>query len=292
MQGMIDAKALLDRFLGAGLSGQQGQRPSGSPSGTSPWGAPPPAGNTSGGGLAGGLAQAAQQILGRGGASGGSGLGSSGLGGSGLGGSLGGLAGLTAAGGLLGTMLGKKSGKRGGGGGLLSHGGAAVLGALAHRAWQNWQAGQAPQAAPTVTARDVEAVEPRFLPGAAPAAGGEAFELSLIRAMIGAARSDGHIDAEERARIFEQVEKAGLDAEAKAFVFDTLDAPIGVSEVAAAARTPEQAAEIYLVSCLAMDPDEPAERAYLAALAHRLKLPEGLAEHLGRQAEAAIRPAG
>lgn len=285
MQGMIDAKALLDRFLGAGGAGQQGQRPSGSPSGTSPWGAPPPAGNTSGGGLAGGLAQAAQQILGRGGASGG------GLGGGGLGGSLGGLAGITAAGGLLGTMLGKKSGKRGGGG-LLSHGGAAVLGALAHRAWQNWQAGQAPQAAPTVTARDVEAVEPRFLPGAAPAAGGEAFELSLIRAMIGAARADGHIDAGERARIFEQVEKAGLDAEAKAFVFDTLDAPIGVSEVAAAARTPEQAAEIYLVSCLAMDPYEPAERAYLAALAHRLKLPEGLAEHLGRQAEAAIRPAG
>jgi uncharacterized membrane protein YebE (DUF533 family) len=138
----------------------------------------------------------------------------------------------------------------------------------------------------------VDAVEPRFLPGAIPAAGGEPFELSLIRAMIGAARADGHIDVDERNRIFEQVEKAGLDAEAKAFVFDSLNAPIGVTEVAAAARTPEQASEIYLVSRLAVNPDELAERAYLQALAHRLNLPDGLVAHLDRQVEAASRSGG
>jgi len=186
-------------------------------------------------------------------------------------GGLGGFAGGAAAGGILGMLLG---GKRKGG--LLSHGGAAVVGALAHRAWQNWQAGQA-SPGPAVS-------DERFLPGAAPAANGEAFELSLIRAMIGAARADGHIDAAEQGRIFTQVEKAGLDAEAKAFVFDTLNAPIGVSEVAAAARTPEQAAELYLVSRMAMDVDQPAERAYLAALAHRLALPGDLVTMLDREA--------
>jgi uncharacterized membrane protein YebE (DUF533 family) len=260
--GMIDAKGLLERFLGPGgaaaLGGGAGNQPGPS---ASPWGAPQ---SSSGGG---GLAEQAQQALGR-------------LGGAG------GFAGGAATGGLLGLLLGnKKLRKRGGG--LLSHGGAAVLGALAHRAWQNWQAGQAPATAAPATARDAETVDARFLPGAVPAAGGEAFELSLIRAMIGAARADGHIDATERGRIFEQVEKAGLDSEAKAFVFDTLNAPIGVTEVAAAARTPEQAAELYLVSRLAVDPDEAAERAYLEALAHRLKLPDGLAAHLDRQADAA-----
>jgi uncharacterized membrane protein YebE (DUF533 family) len=270
---MIDAKGLLEHFLGPGgtaaLGGgtQSGHAapPATSPT-ASPWGAPQAA---SGGG---GFAEQAQQALGR-------------LGGAG------GMAGGVAAGGLLGLLLGNKK-LRKGGGGLVTHGGAAVLGALAHRAWQNWQAGQAPATAAPATASDAEAVDQRFLPGATPAAGGEAFELSLIRAMIGAARADGHIDATERGRIFEHVEKAGLDSEAKAFVFDTLNAPIGVSEVAAAARTPEQAAEIYLVSRLAVDPDEAAERAYLEALAHRLKLPEGLAAHLDRQADAAASPPG
>ncbi|MCY4342057.1 MAG: DUF533 domain-containing protein, partial [Gammaproteobacteria bacterium] len=55
---------------------------------------------------------------------------------------------------------------------------------------------------------------------------------------------------------------------------------------AAAASTQEQAAEIYLVSRLAIDIDHPAEKAYLEALAHRLNLPAELIAHLDRQAEA------
>jgi len=250
---MIDAKALLDRFLGApGATGQP-------PASGSPWGAPRP-----GPGAASqfDLGDTARQVLGR----------------------VGGVGGVAAAGGLLAVLLSGKKRR----GGLLSHGGAAVLGALAHRAWQNWQSGQPPAAAPVAGPQDAAAVDARFLPGSQPLpAGTEPFELSLIRAMIGAARADGHIDAQERGRIFEHVEKAGLDPEAKAFVFDTIDAPIGVREVAAGARSQEQAAELYLASRLAMDPDEPAERAYLQALAHRLQLPADLVAHLDRQADAA-----
>ncbi|MCA3415691.1 MAG: DUF533 domain-containing protein, partial [Roseomonas sp.] len=40
-----------------------------------------------------------------------------------------------------------------------------------------------------------------------------------------------------------------------------------------------------LVSRLAIDPDRPAELAYLQALAHRLKLPDDLVAHLNRQIE-------
>ncbi|MGX9962128.1 tellurite resistance TerB family protein [Roseomonas sp. F4] len=268
IRGMIDPKALLDRFLGTG-SGGQSTSPWGAQPGAQPPAAPPsgqaPSAWTSPGSAGGGLADAARQMLNRSGG-------------------MGGFAGGAAAGGLAGLLLGGKGFRRGGG--LLSHGGAAVLGALAHRAWQNWQAGQAPATAPPATAQDAASVEPRFLPGATPAANGEAFELALIRAMIGAARADGHIDAEERARIFAQVEKAGLDPEAKAFVFDAIDQGVGVTEVAAAAQGPEQASEIYLVSRLAVDPDHPAERAYLQALAHRLQLPPDLVAHLDRQAEA------
>jgi uncharacterized membrane protein YebE (DUF533 family) len=253
---MIDAKALLERFLGTPGTGTQ----TANPPAASPWGAPQRTAPRGGTPLD--LGSTAQQVLGR----------------------MGGAGGVAAAGGLLAVLLSGKARKKGGG--LLSHGGAAVLGALAHRAWQNWQSGQPPASAPVAGAQDAAAVDQRFLPGATPAAGDEPFELSLIRAMIGAARADGHIDAEERQRIFGHVEKAGLDAEAKAFVFDTIDAPIGVRDVAAAARTQEQAAELYLASRLTVDPDEAAERAYLQALAHRLQLPADLVAHLDRQADA------
>ena len=83
--------------------------------------------------------------------------------------------------------------------------------------------------------------EARFLPDAAPAADGLPFELALVRAMVGAAKADGHVDAAEQSRIFAHVERLDLPADAKAWVFDILAAPVGVSEVAAAARTPEQA---------------------------------------------------
>jgi uncharacterized membrane protein YebE (DUF533 family) len=201
------------------------------------------------------------------------------LGGVGTGGAA---AGGLAADGLLGALFGRKGAARS----VLTHGGAAALGALAFRAWQNWQAGQQPATAPPASRPDA-AAETAFIPGATPAAAGEPFELSLIRAMVGAAQADGHIDATERAKIFEQVERASLDAESKGFVFTLLNARIGVEEVAAAANSPEQAAELWLASRLAMDPDHPAERVYLDALAHRMGIPPELVAHLERQVQVA-----
>jgi uncharacterized membrane protein YebE (DUF533 family) len=250
---MIDAKNLLERFLG-----NNGSMSSVSSSGSS----------LTGGGAS-DLAGTARQVLD----------------------SAGGLQGLAAAGvagSLLGLVVGgkKRKKRRGGFGGAMSHGGAAMLGALASQAYQSWQSGQAPNQAPVASSEPSTTVEPRFLPDAAPAADGAPFELALIRAMIAAAKSDGHLDAEEQRRIFERVGEFGLDAESKAFVFDALAATVGVSEIAACATTPEQAAELYLASRLAVEPDGPAELAYLEALAHRLKLPAELVAQLDRQAEA------
>jgi uncharacterized membrane protein YebE (DUF533 family) len=168
----------------------------------------------------------------------------------------------------------------------MTHGGAAMIGALASQAFQAWQKGQAPTQTPVAQPQQAVRVDQRFLPAAAPAADGRPFELALVRAMISAAKSDGHIDAEEQDRIFARVGEAGLDPESKTFVVDALTTPVSVSEIAALATTPEQAAEIYLVSRLAINPDRPAERAYLEALAHRLNLADELVAHLDRQIEA------
>jgi uncharacterized membrane protein YebE (DUF533 family) len=194
-----------------------------------------------------------------------------------------GFAGGAVAGGLLGLLLGNKK-MRKIGGGALGYGGAAVLGALAHRAYQNYQAGKSIEAAPPVTPAEIEQVPAAQLPHVAPAAGGGSFELVLIEAMVAAAKADGHVDAEEQRRLFAEVERAGLDAESKAYVFDLLAKPADLTKLSTKVANPEQAGELYLASRLAIDPDQPAERAYLDALASRLQIPAELRAHLEKQA--------
>lgn len=192
-----------------------------------------------------------------------------------------------AMGGLLGMVLSGGKRKRGLGG-MMRAGGAAALAGLAYRAWRDWEAGRAAQPAPAASLASDADVAPQFHPGAAPAPDGQPFELALIRAMVSAAKADGHVDAEEQRAIFAQLEKAELDAASKAVVLDALAHPADAAAVARSAGTQEQAAELYLVSRLAIDPDHPAERAYLEDLARRLNLPPPLVEHLSAQAEAAL----
>jgi uncharacterized membrane protein YebE (DUF533 family) len=201
-----------------------------------------------------------------------------------LGGNTGALMGGAAAGGLLALLLGNKKVRKMAGG-VVGYGGAAALGALAYRAYQGWQQGTPPAAA---TPQQAQA--PLALPAPPPAfaATSPDFQMALVRAMAGAAMADGHIDATEREAIFGHVDRLGLDAEAKGFVFDLLQRPPSFEEIAAGATTQEQAAELYLAARLAIDPDQAAERAWLQALAHRLNLPAGLADHLDGQAASAL----
>jgi uncharacterized membrane protein YebE (DUF533 family) len=71
---------------------------------------------------------------------------------------------------------------------------------------------------------------------------------------------------------------------------DELRKPLDVDAVAGAARSPEEAAEIYTASLLAIDVDNASERGYLAMLAARLKLDDGLVAHLHATVEGATEP--
>jgi len=187
-----------------------------------------------------------------------------------------------AVGGLLGLLLGNKK-MRKMAGGAAGYGGAAAAGAMAFKAYQNWQQGKQVQTAPVVTPADLNNIDARFLPQTASTSTGQNFSLTLISAMIAAAKADGHIDAQEQTAIFDRVEKMSLDAQSKAFVFDALREPIDVDVLVAGVQGIEQASEVYLVSRVAIDIDHPAERAYLEVLAHRLNLPAELVAHLDHQ---------
>ncbi len=91
----------------------------------------------------------------------------------------------------------------------------------------------------------------------------------MIRAMIQAAKSDGAIDAEERARIMEHIKDAGADE--LAFVMEQFEAP--VDPVALAADTDaSMRTQVYAVSLMAITTDTDAEHNYLDQLAAALGL--------------------
>jgi uncharacterized membrane protein YebE (DUF533 family) len=250
---MLDTKRLLDQFLG----GQQGPQVGGQQ-------------EPQGGGQQGPQGQSQFGDIARN-------IGTS------LSGHLGGIGGGALAGGLAGILLGTKQGRKIAGT-AATVGGMALVGALAYGAYRNWQSGRAP-------AQDARAQDSRVDVPLLPAPRDTPFNpvseteqqslgLSLMRAMIAAAKSDGHVDATEQGNIFAQLDKLDLSAEEKAFVLDELRKPLDVDAIAHSARTPEQAAEIYIASLLAIDIDNLAERRYLATLALRLKLDEKLVEHL------------
>ena len=200
---------------------------------------------------------------------------------SGGGGFLSGAGGGALAGGLAALLLGSKTGRKIGGE-ALKLGGMAAVGALAYKAYQDWQAGK--QAAPATQAPQVP-VPMLPAPSGTPfnpstEAGQQTLARHLLRAMIAATKADGHVDAQEQARIFAEMDKLPLGADDKAFVMDELRAKLDVDAVAGAAATPEEATEIYAASLLAIDVDNAAERGYLAMLAARLKLDDALVAHL------------
>jgi uncharacterized membrane protein YebE (DUF533 family) len=186
------------------------------------------------------------------------------------------------AGGVLGLLLGNKKTRKMAGG-MMGYGGAAAAGALAYKAYQNWQQGKQVASAPIATPADIAQTDPRFLPPPAGTQAGQSFSLTLINTMIAAAKADGHIDAKEQTAIFEQVEKMDLDTESKAFVFDALRKPVDINAIAVGVQGIEQASEVYLFARMAIDIDHPAERVFLQVLAQRLQLPAELVAHLDHQ---------
>jgi len=176
------------------------------------------------------------------------------------------------AGGVLGLLLGDKRVRKFGGK-ALAYGGAAALGALAFRAYSNWQqqkAAAAPQPA-------------QFLP--APA---EDHSRAVLKALIAAAKSDGHIDARERGLIEEKLASLADDPALRSWIDAEVARPLDPAEVAAAAPSMEVASEMYLVSVLAVDTESFMERAYLDALATHLKLPVELRAQLETEVKQAL----
>ncbi|WP_022728853.1 tellurite resistance TerB family protein [Fodinicurvata sediminis] len=182
-------------------------------------------------------------------------------------------------GGALGLMVGSKRGRHLGGK-VLKYGALAGIGVLAWKAYQNYQ-GNKGQDQPQPQAGGQEGQPLEQLQGQAQEERG----LEILQAMIMAARADGHVNADERAIITQEIEKLGPDDELHAWIEQQFDAPLDAAALAAKADSPQAAREIYLVSAVIIDDQNPMERAWLEQLSAALQLPADMTRELDRQVQ-------
>jgi uncharacterized membrane protein YebE (DUF533 family) len=186
------------------------------------------------------------------------------------GGAVGGLAGS-----LLGGLLSGKGGSKKLAKTAVKAGGLALIGAVAWKAWQQYQASQpgggarsAPASAQVPSAFDLER-QP------APA-------LLVLRAMVAAAKADGVVEPVERARILDRLQGAGLPPDEQQYVLNLIEQPLDLEAVVRGVGTPELAAEVYAASALSVHPASRIERGYLDLLGARLGLDPALTDELDR----------
>jgi uncharacterized membrane protein YebE (DUF533 family) len=199
-----------------------------------------------------------------------------------------------AAGGALGLLLGSKRG-RGMGGKALKYGSVAAVGALAWKLYQDHQAKQQQQPVPNAPGqgyapmpqaqpmRQAQPVQPASF-AALPAPQMELHAQAMLKAMIAAAKSDGHLDARERELLHGEMSRLNADAETRAWFDAELAKPVEPGDVAAGVTSPQMAAEVYLASLLVVDETTTMERAYLNELARCLQLDPGLKADLEARA--------
>ncbi|MDE1331602.1 tellurite resistance TerB family protein [Vibrio aestuarianus] len=171
-------------------------------------------------------------------------------------------------GGLIGLLMGskktKKIGKK-----VLGIGGAAALGALAYKAYNDWQAKQ-------TTTQPQATFDPED----------SNHSVLILKAMIAAAKVDGHVDEQEMSKIEQAIVEMGADAQLQQLVKNELHKPLDPAAIAQLATTPEQASELYLASLLIADEQNFMEKAYLNELAKQLRLADDLVLALEQQVNA------
>lgn len=170
-------------------------------------------------------------------------------------------------GGALGLLLGRNKTTRK----LATYGGLAALGTMAYRAYGDYRRQQSAQ---PVTPQTVDRL---------PAPQVEQHSEAILKALVGAAKADGHIDDRERAAIESELARGQQDAALQAWLQAELAKPLDPAEVARAASSPEIASEMYLASAMIIDERNFMERSYLEELARQLGLDPALQQRLDQE---------
>ncbi|WP_431225756.1 tellurite resistance TerB family protein [Serratia sp. L9] len=166
----------------------------------------------------------------------------------------------TALGGLVGVLLANKSSRKlvgKFGKNALIIGGSAAVGAVL---WNKYKQ----------RVKEEHQQEPQFGELSTPA---DLRAKRLVQALVFAAKSDGHIDADEKRAIDHSLEQLQVGEEAQNWVQQAIEQPLNPDLIAQSVKNEDEALEVYYLSCMVIDVDHFMERSYLDALAQSLKIP-------------------
>jgi uncharacterized membrane protein YebE (DUF533 family) len=107
--------------------------------------------------------------------------------------------------------------------------------------------------------------------------------LLMLRAMIAAAKADGHVDSAERGRIADQLDAAGLGPAARDAVLAEFDRTVAPEDLAREAQDPMLAAQVYAAAVAGAAAIEGAERTWLDGFAKALRLDRAATEAIERR---------
>lgn len=178
----------------------------------------------------------------------------------------------TVAAGAGGLLLLGLIGSRGGRrliGDIAQTGAVAALGALAYKAWTERHGGGASGQGSKSAAASGFPVDPASDPE---------FALAVVRAMLSSAYADGVLDAHEQRFVDSALDKADLAEGERAMLKNEVPEEETLRLIAAAARTPHHAAELYAAAVVSAGEINDRETAFLSKLATRLGLSADEAE--------------
>lgn len=180
--------------------------------------------------------------------------------------------------GLVGSLLGGSGGGQtsgaAAGGGMGGLGGLGAIGGLL----SSFLGGGS--SALDTHAQSMDQVVPQF---SQPAADAKGRVTRMIRAMIYAAKADGHIDQSEQAAITQQLQKLQLGPEGQALIQQAVNEPINPNAVASGVKNSQEAVQLYALSRAVINVDTPNERKYLDDLARALRIPADIQQSIEGQ---------
>lgn len=180
------------------------------------------------------------------------------------------------AAGALALLLGTGAGRRLTGA-AIKLGSVAAVSGLAYNAYNKWQSELAQSSG------GVKKIEPANQVTQLPDAEAQKRSVILIRAMVAAAKADGHVTEVEKKAMLAQVEEHQFDADTMEFLKTHISADPSVTDIAALVDTPEAAAEMYLACRSVINIANEKEKEWLDQLAGELKLSDDLVVSLEAQ---------
>lgn len=175
---------------------------------------------------------------------------------------------------LVAALLGTKGGRKFLGSAAKA-GAVAGLGALAYKAWMDRTGG--------ATDQNPKVADLGFVTDANM---NSEFGEALIQTMVAAAWADGGLNAEESAAI-EAALKNATPEEARALTVNDRPEIETLKAIAAAAKSPNQAAQLYAAACLVTQDTTRSESNFLARLAGALGIEASHAEYIQKEVVAA-----